>query len=132
MNARIVTLTVVSLWVCTTPVFPQGQTIEGLWVGPGSASCPHYTQKVRQDQIMRNFFFSWAQGYLSGVNSAVFYSAKNTNLANRSIEDQLDFIDRYCEQHPSAFYVQAVLNLYDYMRSEQGLGDWRPGPLKPH
>lgn len=133
MDTRILTLAAVSLWICATPASTQGQTVEGMWVGPGNTSCPNYVQEVRsKGSIMRNFYFSWAQGYLSGMNSVVLYSAKNTNLGSHDLSVQMDFIDRYCEQHPSAFYVQAVLSLFDHMRSEQGLGDWRPGPLKPH
>jgi hypothetical protein len=119
-----------SLWICTTPASTQGgETDQGMWVGPGAVSCDRYAQEVRSmGNPQRIFYFSWAQGYMSGLNSVVLYSAKNTNLGGRDVEDQLARLDRFCDQHPLATYVQAVLNLYDAMRSEQGLADWRPAP----
>jgi hypothetical protein len=129
MSARAVTLAVMSLWICTTPASTQEQTIQGVWVGTGAISCARYAQEVRSmGKPQRIFYFTWAQGYMSGVNSVVLYSAKHTNLGLRDVEAQLAFLDRYCDQHPEAFYVQAVLNLYDAMRSEQDLPDWRPAP----
>jgi hypothetical protein len=77
---------------------------------------------------MRAFVFSWAQGFMSGVNSAPMLSGQGTDLAASATNVQQAFIDQYCDQRPLATYVQAVLSLYDTMRSEQGLRDWRPKP----
>jgi hypothetical protein len=77
---------------------------------------------------MRSFFFSWAQGFLSGLNTQPMLSGNGTNLAARATNYQQAFVDQYCDQRPLASYVQAVMSLYDTMRSEQGLRDWRPTP----
>jgi hypothetical protein len=49
-----------------------------------------------------------------------------SNLAARDTSYQQASIDQYCDQRPLASYVQAAMSLYDTMRSEQGLHDWRP------
>jgi hypothetical protein len=53
---------------------------------------------------------------------------KTTNLEGRELNDQMRFVDQYCDQRPLATYAQAVMSLYDTMRSEQGLHDWRGTP----
>jgi hypothetical protein len=43
---------------------------EQSWSGPGGVSCAEYAKAVRNDSLhMRSFFFSWAQGFMSGVNT---------------------------------------------------------------
>jgi hypothetical protein len=117
-------LVVTSLWICTTASAQEPSA----WKGPGIASCTQYAQAVRS-YGQRNFYFSWAQGFMSGLNTPLLMSGmKGTNLEGRTLEDQLSFVDRYCDQRPLAMYVNAVMSLYDNMRSEQGLHDWRPTP----
>ena len=77
---------------------------------------------------MRSFYFSWAEGFMSGLNTAPLLLGNETNLAARDTNYQRAIIDQYCDQRPLASYVQAVMSLYDTMRSEQGLHDWRPTP----
>ena len=79
--------------------------------------------------MTRSLYFTWAQGFLSGVNTPLMMgSVRAANLAARALNEQQAFIDRFCDQRPLANYVAAVLSPYDAMRSEQGLHDWRPTP----
>jgi hypothetical protein len=122
---RQVVLATVSFWISITTASAQDLS----WVGPGAASCTQYAQSVRSGgEDMHSFFFSWAQGFLSGLNTRPLLSGKPTNLAARPTNYQQAFIDRYCDERPLATYVNAVLSLYDTMRSEQGLHDWRQDP----
>ena len=125
MRMRLVIFAIVSLWISTTLAAAQNLS----WAGPGGVSCTEYAKAVRTGgENMRSFFFSWAQEFVSGLNTVPLLYGKPTNLTARATNDQQALIDRYCDERPSAIYAQAALNLYDTMRSEQGLHDWRPAP----
>jgi hypothetical protein len=101
---------------------------EQSWAGPGMVSCAEYAKAVRlapKGDEMRSFFFSWAQGFISGVNTLPMLLGKGTNLTASTTDAKLAFIEQFCEQRPMAAYVQAVIVLYDTMRQGQGLHDWR-------
>jgi hypothetical protein len=123
---RIGVSALVASLICV-PVTASAEQLS--WIGPGAASCSQYAQAVRiSGENMRSFFFSWAQGFLSGVNTHPMLAGSSTNLAALAANSQQTLIDQFCDQHPLALYVNAVLSLYDSMRSEQGLHDWRPTP----
>lgn len=127
MRMRLVLLASLPLrFFGTTTAFSQSPMS---WTGPGAASCTQYAQAVRSGgENMRSFYFSWAEGFMSGLNTAPLLLGNETNLAARDTNYQRAIIDQYCDQRPLASYVQAVMSLYDTMRSEQGLHDWRPTP----
>ena len=77
---------------------------------------------------MRQFYLTWAQGFMSGLNTGPLLSGRAANLGASSTNDQQAFIDQFCDQRPVATYVAAVMSLYDTMRTGQGLNDWRPAP----
>jgi hypothetical protein len=91
MRMRLVILAAVSLWICTTTA-----SGEGVWSGPGMASCSQYAQHVRsQGEIFRNVYFSWAMGFMSGLNSPLMLSGmRATDLGVTSMADQQSFVDR--------------------------------------
>jgi hypothetical protein len=123
---KVVVATASSLWVWTTTASSESL----VWNGAGIRSCTQYAQNVRSGgEDMRSFFFTWAQGFMSGLNASLLVSSQTpVNQAAKSVNDQQAFIDRYCDQKPLADYVNAVLSLYDTMRSEQGLHDFRVPP----
>jgi hypothetical protein len=127
MRMRCVALAMVSFWICTTPASAQSTSA---WKGAGTSWCGEYAQNVRSGgQNMRDFYFTWAQGFMSALNTPPLMSGVAiTNLEARTPPEQQAFIDQFCNQHPTASYVGAVLSLYDTMRSEQGLHDWRSSP----
>src|SRR6516164_4877503 len=103
MRMRAIALAILSLWICATAASGQQQGL----IGPGAASCGQYAQGVRaQGAPMRNYFFAWAQGFLSGLNSPPMLVNKDANLGGRSPDDQQRFIDQYCDQRPLAIYAQ--------------------------
>jgi hypothetical protein len=95
------------------------------WSGSGATSCAAYARSVQISGDYRQLFFPWAQGFMSGLNTSLLPLKLQTNLAGRSTDDQQAHIDSFCDHHPLAAYVDAVLALYDQMRHEQGLPDWR-------
>jgi hypothetical protein len=57
---------------------------------------------------------------MSGLNTPLMLSGmQTTNLEGRQVDDQMQFVDGYCDQRPLAAYVQAVMSLYDTMRSNR-------------
>jgi len=95
------------------------------WSGPGLTSCAEYAKGVQVPGDFRLFFFAWAQGFMSGLNTPLLPLKLSTNLAGRTTDNQQAYVDDFCDHRPLAVYVDAVLALYDQMRHEQGLPDWR-------
>jgi hypothetical protein len=98
------------------------------WAGPGVNSCAVYAQDYKHFPAdMGNFYFFWAQGFMSGLNSGHYRSrgdtSGDTDLASKSFPNQAqeDFIRRYCDQHLLASFVDAVFALWAEMRRLQGL-----------
>lgn len=83
-------------------------------MGMGTATCAEYAQEYRKaPKQIEMLFFSWAQGYLSGINTGHIADHKPTaDLASISTDDQESRIRSYCDQHPLLTYAQAVLVLY--------------------
>ena len=98
---------------------------EQAWSGPGSSSCSEYANAVRASGDLHDFFFSWAQGFMSGLNTSLLPIGAQTDLAGSTTDAQQRYIDDFYDGRPLATYVQAVLALYDQMRKEQGLREWR-------
>jgi len=83
--------------------------------GPGAASCAEFAQAYKSNPVAAgNFYFAWAQGYISGLNSIALQTNQQfIDLAAMSFPDQQMFIRQYCDQHPLAAYVQGVLDLIE-------------------
>lgn len=93
--------------------------------GVGTQTCAvfvaHYKGSIRS---LENFYFSWAQGYMSGLNVAVGSEAGNHKPADLNAiapATQLRFIRDYCERNPLKRYSTAVEALLANMRGKSGL-----------
>ena len=123
---RVIALAMMSL--CATAASGKEKEIAA-YVGPGAGTCSQYADHVRaQGESARMFYYTWAQGFMSGLNATPNLLDKPADLLGRSIDAQKAFIDQFCDQYPLGGYPQAVVYLYDAMRKEQGLHDWRPTP----
>jgi len=106
--------------------------------GFGMLSCTQFGELYRQNpEVMESIFFQWAQGFMSGLNGYLLLSGTPsrddvTDLGNRSEARQQQAIRSYCDNHAVAKYWQAVEQLYEDMRREQGLPDWRPPGRRLH
>jgi len=87
-------------------------------VGVGVLSCGKIVANIKDDQSIALFSFSWAQGYLSGLN-ANHGEADGTDLSD--YEAHKLWIENYCEENPLDLYAQAALNLWHELRDRQGL-----------
>jgi hypothetical protein len=114
-----------SLWVCATSASADDPAS-----GVGANSCTQYVQDVRSRVgDARHFYFSWAQGFMSGMNGMLITQGiRHTDLWRRPMENQIAALDRFCDVSPSALYMEGVIMLFNIMRQDQGLHDWKSPP----
>ncbi len=98
-------------------------------IGAGTATCAKYAEGVKKwPDEATNLFTSWAQGFMSGVNVGFYVKNPEEKLPNIdawSVKAQQQWINDYCDKHPLKLYAQAVADMLDAMRMEQGLPGWR-------
>jgi hypothetical protein len=79
--------------------------------GVGTGSCALYGQLYKGDPGGTDrVYTSWAQGFMSGWNYSTL--PKYRELAAKSVEEQMLHVRLYCDAHPLALFVQAVMDLY--------------------
>lgn len=95
--------------------------------GAGALSCAQFGQFYKESpDYVETLYFTWAQGMMSGLNYALAARIMPmSNLASWDNARQTQHIRAYCSESPLAFYTQAAIDLFDFMRREQGLPDWR-------
>jgi hypothetical protein len=100
--------------------------------GFGTYPCGQFAEMYRQTpQITERVFFEWARGFMSGLNAYLLLSGSpmredGTDLRKWSEDKQQQTIRAYCDSHPTKPYYEAVEQVYEEMRRDQGLPDWRP------
>ena len=95
-------------------------------IGAGMQTCAvfvaHYKGNVPS---LENFYFSWAQGYMSGLNVAASSGVGNSSPADLNAVPaaaQLRFIRDFCDHNPLKRYSAAVEALFTRIRnSKSGL-----------
>ena len=99
------------------------------WIGAGVSSCADFGQDFKSaPNEMGSLYFTWAQGFMSGLNTRHLGTLDATDLNSKSfsLSSQQHFIERYCDQHPLADFVDAVMALVVEMRRLQGLPPEKP------
>jgi hypothetical protein len=109
LGAALTTITMIA----GQPTFCRAD--EAALKGFGSGTCADYANAARLDQTEADLmFFTWAQGYLSGVNMERLLKRQPVlNLSDDHYQNaaQLTFLHAYCNQHPLAPFMTAVLAL---------------------
>jgi hypothetical protein len=115
--ATIKIVAVIAACVALAPANAKEKNL--LIMGHGTATCAQFAA-VYDDPIMEDAFFDWGQGFLSAMNvSLVGTGSKTTkNLASSAIETQKLAIRKFCDQHPSQRYSDAVMNLFNSLKEE--------------
>lgn len=90
------------------------------WQGPGTVSCEEFGKAYHRSAENETLFFSWALGFMSGLNTDLL-PKRSTDLNGLSMAAQKEAIKTYCNDHPRAAYFEAVFNLFNRMRHDQGL-----------
>ena len=98
--------------------------------GAGGTTCAVFASRYKENiEKVENVYFTWAQGFMSGLNTGLIASHSETpdlHPNDFDTEDQQRYIRHYCDQHPLADYYAAVMDLYMEMREKQGLPLWPP------
>jgi hypothetical protein len=94
-------------------------------IGAGMQTCAvfkaHYKGSVPS---LENFYFSWAQGYMSGLNAAASRAVGNSTAADLNAMPatiQLRFIRDFCDRNPLKRYSAAVEALLTKIRNSKSL-----------
>jgi hypothetical protein len=95
-------------------------------MGVGSQSCAKFAQDYAKDVSAELFYFTWAQGFMTGLNMVAALDKKNIrNMGGEIIQLQQQRIREYCSEHPLDDYMQAVATMYG------GLPSMGQPPLVP-
>ena len=89
------------------------------FAGGGAGTCGQFAEAYRASpRVMEDFYFSWAQGFMSGRNSVPLQGNNQLirDLASLPIEEQQSFIRFHCNQFPLEPYVGAVIKLYNFLK----------------
>jgi hypothetical protein len=83
-------------------------------MGAGTISCGEFARSHRKNDPPEVLFFTWAQGFMTGLNVAGFSSEKlpPRNLAGTAMEHQLRHVRSFCDRRPLAQYYEAVVDLF--------------------
>jgi hypothetical protein len=100
------------------------------WSGAGTMSCREIADALQQHPEDENLFFSWAQGFMSGLNTDLLKRGE-TDLNSLPLEAQKQFVRSFCKDHPRAPYFEAVFKLFDKMRRDQGLPSYTQNWQEP-
>ncbi len=90
--------------------------------GAGSVSCGKF---LEDKEVFANLldaeYFSWAQGFMSGLNYEFIMDSAETVTDLSDHEAQQISIENYCKENPLELYAAAIFNLWDELRDTQGL-----------
>jgi hypothetical protein len=103
-------LAIVGLLVMTC-----GEANAGIAVaGAGAVSCASFGKLYQNNpQETELAFFTWAQGYMSGVNlAAAVLKRPSRDLDGMPALHQQLFLRQYCNGHPLASFVEGVNELF--------------------
>jgi hypothetical protein len=81
-------------------------------MGAGTKSCAVFARTYKEKpKSADTIYFSWAQGYMSGVNRTAGADSKDfrpANLNAMSVAAQQRFIREFCDRNPLKDYREAV------------------------
>jgi hypothetical protein len=80
--------------------------------GAGAVTCAKFAKAYAvAPQVTEDLYYSWALGFMTGLNMENpdnLFAVLNAT----SQHDELSAIRNYCDAHPPAKYIDAVLDLY--------------------
>ena len=107
-----------SLFFLIAPDAGMAAPIQGL----GAQACASFASNFKKNPMMEAFYFTWAQGYMSGLNMGLLAIGNEmTDLSDFDIDRQQSFIRRFCDRHPLKNYSDAAVGLLTTIREKQGL-----------
>lgn len=108
---RIWMILVTAFVVVGSPTY--GKDDKAVFMGAGAVSCGEFAESFRRSTNSETLFFTWAQGYMSGLNLALKTAGKPIrDLRAREANIQKQTIRSYCNSHPLDVYMSAVNALF--------------------
>ena len=104
-------VTVSAIIVLMTTISASAET--ALW-GVGAKTCGIFASNyLINPKLADDLYHSWDQGFMSGLNYAKVEATDDSrDLSAMPTEEQMARIKKYCNAHPLADYVDAVMDLY--------------------
>jgi hypothetical protein len=95
-------------------IHPTSSRADSVISGPGSMSCGKIAEDYRKAPTDVEYWITfWAQGFMSGENNSQFaIDGQYRDLEAITVEAQQKSLTSYCDEHPMARFVTAVLDLY--------------------
>jgi len=88
-----------------------GTREKGTIAGAAWVSCAEFAKEYQQNpQATEVIYFTWAQGYMSGLNDSLFFNRKN--LRGWQLEQQKQHIRAFCDKNPLKNVVFAIRDLF--------------------
>jgi hypothetical protein len=83
-------------------------------VGAGAARCPAYFAETARNTQREGEYFTWAQGFLSGLLTRGPDKEDKVDLLPETLPviAQIVFLRRYCAEHADKDFSDAVVALY--------------------
>jgi len=87
---------------------------EGQGYGLGMRSCTDFADAYKaQPLFTEDLYFTWAQGFMSGLNFASIANNRTSRvLDGAALDAQKAQIRSYCDGNPQAQYASAVIAIY--------------------
>lgn len=81
--------------------------------GLGSSSCAEFAKMYQGDpEYTDRLFFSWAQGFMSGLNMAALANQTRPRDLAGITADQMQELRTYCADNPLKNYMDGVIRYY--------------------
>jgi len=123
MNIKMQYLTIIAagmLITSDTATADEDKKIRAVAGAGASTSCGKFLEQSKEhDLVMPLVYFSWTQGYLSGLNAVyVLGLGEITDLSD--VAGQKLWLQNYCKENPLKSYHTAAWTLWRTLRTEQG------------
>jgi len=106
---RFVTLSAIIISMATISA-----SAETAFWGVGAKTCGVFANYYKiNPKLADDLYFSWAQGFLSGINyKSIVVNGDSRDLSSIDIEQQMTHVRKYCDERPLADFIDAVMDLY--------------------
>jgi len=95
---------------------------ESFFVGAGVLSCGKILATSKYNQLTRTIYFTWVQGFLSGLNVKYLRADTPESATDLSDNNALQiWIENYCQENPLDQYHIAATALWHVLRARQRL-----------
>ena len=103
-----------------------GPQTQGFVAGPGTETCAQFGDADTNDTSSEFEYFFWAQGWLTGLNSAeatkCWVNRTEWDLRSAPTDEQMLSIRQFCDEHPQAPYTEAVVYMRNKLLKKMPLG----------